>query len=423
MAKKRATKKKGAADPFPWIAADLRALAVPIEDVKPATRNPVKHDDANVDAVARSLQRYGQYVPLLANRRNGEIVIGNARLAAAVLLEWSHVAVIWRDLSDAEAARLAINDNRLPELSEWDEAADVAYFEDVADWEASLLLDELRADEPEEDAAENPEAQLQRAEELRREWGTEVGQLWTAGDHRLVCGDASDAATIERALDGREVDALATDPPYSSGGQFRSDRGQDAAKKYVHGEGKKTRASFGGDNRDQRAFVTWATIWLGTAFRLSRRGAVALVFTDWRQLPTVTDAVQSGGWVWRNLVTWWKPGCRMQRGRFSLSAEYIVFASHGVPTPGEASPPNVLAYPSPRGSEHIAEKPLDLMRELLGVTTPGAVVLDPFAGSGTTLIAAAQLGRVGIGVELSPEYVAIILDRLRAVGLSPELAK
>lgn len=143
-----------------------------------------------------------------------------------------------------------------------------------------------------------------------------------------------------------QIDALITDPPYSSGGQFRGDRMQKTATKYVQSDSAFTnRDEFAGDNRDQRAFLAWSTMWMGQALQIAKPGAVCMIFTDWRQLPTVTDAVQCGGWVWRNLVTWWKPGVRMQRGRFSSSAEYVVYGSHGIPIEGERSPQNVLSFP------------------------------------------------------------------------------
>lgn len=203
------------------------------------------------------------------------------------------------------------------------------------------------------------------------------------------------------------IDGLLTDPPYSSGGQFRSDRNMKTRAKYVQTSSVETfTADFAGDNRDQRAFVTWCSIWLMQALGASHPGAVCCLFTDWRQLPSVTDALQAGGWIWRNLVTWFKPGSRMQFGRFSLSAEYVVYGSSGVPTPGQTSLLNVIECRSVRGQEkqHIAEKPLELMRKLVQITPPGALICDPFMGSGTTGAAAILEGRRFIGIELEDLY-------------------
>ncbi len=94
-----------------------------------------------------------------------------------------------------------------------------------------------------------------------------------------------------------------------------------------------------------------------------------------------------------------KPGVRNQRGRFSASAEYVVYGSHGPVTEGQASPVNVLSHPIDKDRQHIAQKPLAVMKWICGVVPEGAIVLDPFAGSGSTLIAAAQMGHRVIGIE------------------------
>lgn len=230
------------------------------------------------------------------------------------------------------------------------------------------------------------------------------------GDCTLYQGDCLD---IIPALE--KIDAVVTDPPYSSGGQFRGDRTQKTSTKYIQSGSVLTCFDeFSGDNRDQRAFLAWSTMWFTKLLSVSKPGAVLCVFTDWRQLPTMTDAVQCGGWVWKNIVTWWKPGIRMQRGRFSLSSEYIIYASHGVPTEGEKSPQNVLSLAPVDGEtkQHIAQKPIWLLANILGVTELGATVIDPFMGSGTTGVACVQLGRKFIGIEIEPTYFDIACKRI-----------
>jgi site-specific DNA-methyltransferase (adenine-specific) len=224
-----------------------------------------------------------------------------------------------------------------------------------------------------------------------------------------------DCLEVMKQLPDRCVDAVITDPPYCSGGQFRGDRNQKTSTKYIQtGSVETCHVEFTGDNRDQRAFLAWATMWMTQAHRICRPGGIVIVFTDWRQLPTMTDAVQCGGWVWRNLVTWWKPGCRMQRGRFSLSAEYAIYGSKGVPLPGECSPQNVLAMQGVSGADkaHIAEKPVELLEAMVGVTVAESTILDPFCGSGTTCVAAKRLGRHYIGIELDGRYCEIARNRL-----------
>lgn len=224
-----------------------------------------------------------------------------------------------------------------------------------------------------------------------------------------------DCLEVMRGMESGSVDAVVTDPPYSSGGQFRGDRNQRVDAKYVNSDSFDTcRATFSGDNRDQRSFLAWCSLWMGEALRITKPGGVIVCFTDWRQLPTVTDAIQCGGWVWRNIGTWWKPGVRMQRGRFSSSAEYVVYGSSGVPTEGERSPQNVVAVAPVGGEdkEHIAEKPSEVMEWILGVTPKSCMILDPFCGSGTTGVACVQTGRRFIGIEIDEKYAAIARRRI-----------
>lgn len=209
------------------------------------------------------------------------------------------------------------------------------------------------------------------------------------------------------------IGAVVTDPPYSSGGAFRGDRTASVVAKYVNGDTLAYRPDFAGDSRDQRSFMAWATLWLNGARQASFPGAVLCSFIDWRQLPTLTDAVQAGGWTWRNLATWWKPGIRMMRGQFSSSAEYVVYATNGpASTDHDGAQQNVLQCGVVRDKQHIAEKPEAVMRWILSVTEPGCVVLDPFMGSGATARAAMETGRRFVGIEVDERYCEITAKRL-----------
>lgn len=217
-------------------------------------------------------------------------------------------------------------------------------------------------------------------------------------------------------LEASSVDAVVTDPPYSSGGAFRGDRTQKAITKYVQSESQVAGyyQDFTGDNRDQRAFMAWCSLWLCAAAHASDKGAVLCCFSDWRQVPVLTDAIQCGGWTWRNLATWWKPGCRMQKGRFSSSAEFLIYATNGPhESDGECSPQNVFscATMQTENKEHIAEKPEAVLSWAVSVTRGSGLVLDPFMGSGTTGVACIRTGRRFIGIELDPHYFEIAKRR------------
>lgn len=241
---------------------------------------------------------------------------------------------------------------------------------------------------------------------------------WRTRDGRvaLYCGDCLD---VLPTLEAGGVDAVVTDPPYSSGGAFRGDRAASAVSKYVQTQQAEARAGMGfsGDARDQRAFLAWCALWSTACLRAAKDGAVLCCFSDWRQVPILTDAVQAGGWTWRNLCTWWKPGCRMQRGRFSSSAEFIIYATAGPhASDGEASPQNVFqcATLTGRRKTHIAEKPQPVAAWAASVTRKGAAVLDPFFGTGSTALACIQTGRRFIGIEKEPKYFDIAKRRIQA---------
>ncbi len=212
------------------------------------------------------------------------------------------------------------------------------------------------------------------------------------------------------------IGSVVTDPPYSSGGAFRGDRTRSTLSKYVTTDSANSSrlSDFTGDNRDQRSFMAWASLWMLAARHASLPGAGLVSFIDWRQLPTLSDALQAGGWIWRNIATWHKPGVRMQRGMFSGSAEYLLFATNGPKVDHDGAPQNVFVC-QPDGSdakEHIAQKPLAVMRWALSAVPPIGPVLDPFMGAGSTLVAAKNQGMQAVGIDVEERYCEIAARRL-----------
>ncbi len=225
-----------------------------------------------------------------------------------------------------------------------------------------------------------------------------------------------EALAFLASLPDASVDAVITDPPYSSGGAFRGDRTTDPTAKYVPTkEVINFHPTFTGDNRDSRSYGYWCALWLSECLRVTKLGGVLLTFTDWRQLPITTDAIQAGGWVWRGLVVWDKTqGIRPTSGRFRQQAEFVVWGSSG-PLPvdyADAAHPGVFTHSPFRGKEHIAGKPLGLMRDLVKIVPRGGVVLDPFMGSGTTGVAAVMEDRSFIGCEQVEHYVEVARRRI-----------
>lgn len=221
-----------------------------------------------------------------------------------------------------------------------------------------------------------------------------------------------------RQIPSNSVDAVITDPPYSSGGLSLAQRSAPPERKYVHSGTKVQRPTFTGDNRDGRGWAFWATLWLSECLRVVKPSRYALVFTDWRMLPTATDAMQAGGFTWRGIIAWDKTeGSRSPHtGYFRHQCEYVVWGTKGVSkksTWGGPWPGAFRHSVCQSDKHHMTGKPTNLMRDLLQAVPPGGLVLDPFAGSGTTLVAAKLTGRQGIGAELEQSYCAIAAERLR----------
>lgn len=242
------------------------------------------------------------------------------------------------------------------------------------------------------------------------------GRGWT-----LYRGEAID---LLRGLDRGQLDAVITDPPYSSGGFTRADRSGDPEQKYARaGSWQASQlTSFAGDSRDQRAFHLWCALWVGISIRACKPGAIFGAFTDWRQLPTLCDALQIGGVVWRGVGNWVKTTARPQKGRIAAGAEYLVWGSVGsmkVEGNGVCAPGTVWAEPTcyadtVRGDDrkHLTQKPEEVMRWALSIVATGGLVLDPFAGLGSTGVAALQTGRRFIGLEQEEAHLETAARRL-----------
>lgn len=228
-------------------------------------------------------------------------------------------------------------------------------------------------------------------------------------------GDALEAL---RLVPDNSIGALITDPPYSTGGMMRGDRTVSTNEKYSKAVGQ-VQADFSGDNRDQRSFEYWCVLWLAEARRAAIAGAPIVQFTDWRQLPTTTDAIQAGGWVWRGLGVWSKgDACRPQMGRFRNGAEYFVWGTNGPSLDLESVGclPGVMECFTPPTSErvHLTQKPERIMEWVCSIAPPNSLIVDPFCGSGTTGVAALRKGHRFLGFELSPHYAKTARERLDA---------
>ena len=254
---------------------------------------------------------------------------------------------------------------------------------------------------------------------------------WTSRDgrHALYLGDCLD---VLPGLAPGSVGAVVTDPPYSSGGMYRSDRMKDTRTKYQLSSVVDEKPLFSGDNRDQRSWCLWCCLWMGLLRRTCRSGAVLATFTDWRQLPTATDAIQAAGWLWLGIASWDKVDSRPMPNRFRQQTEFLVWGSNGprpcVTSPGTSYHAGAWSVRPPKSDrEHSTQKPVKLLEMIVAIADDDDLVLDPFAGSGTTGVACIRTGRRFIGVELEPRYADIAvrrmereLERRPLPGMEPE---
>ena len=243
-----------------------------------------------------------------------------------------------------------------------------------------------------------------------RGWSVRVERI---GGATLYCGDCLDILP-ELA---EKADIIITDPPYSSGGLMRSDRSADSGTKYTN----KAWRAFSGDNRDQRAFTLWCSVWHSQLLKNAAPGAMLFCFIDWRNLPCMADALQVGGWVWRGIIPWNKViNVRPQRGYFRAQCEYILWATAG-PVVGDGYGWGFFSVPAPTSKQriHPTEKPVDLLTPLLGVHK-GRTILDPFMGSGTTGVAALKEGRRFSGIEQDEYWFDVACRRLETAAKEAE---
>lgn len=232
--------------------------------------------------------------------------------------------------------------------------------------------------------------------------------------NRIIQGDCLETL---RLLPNNSIDAVITDPPYCSGGRSIGAKIQKTTNKYENNP--QGRPDFLGDAKDGRSWLMWCNLWIAECFRTLKEGGYFLMFCDWRQMPTATDALQIGGISWRGVIVWNKGlGSRApHKGYFRHQCEFILWGTKG-PCNIQNNGPFPGCYEEhvrQSDKHHIAGKPTALMEELCKVIPYDGIILDPFAGSGTTCVAALKTGHQYIGIEKMPEYCEISNQRLRQI--------
>jgi len=375
-----------------------------IGQLTPDPKNARRHNPRNIGMIVDSLQKVGAARSIVIDEED-VILAGNGVIEAAAeagiesvrVIEASGneiIAVRRRGLTEEQKTLLKYYDNRTAELADWD-AAQI-----VADLEADVDLSGLWSDEEIaelvagviEEPPEAPEPQIDRAEELREKWQTARGQVWEIGKHRLMCGDSTSKEDVAKLMRGVRADLLATDPPYNVGIEY--------------GEGVNDSKA----EPDYEAFTrSWFEVWQ----TVSQRQIVTPGCNNLARWLRYFDPYHVAAWTKANAMThgkiaqWccWEPilffGERWNRTRPNDVFDYPIGKQDGV-------------------ANHPCPKPLKMWANMLEHYCENTVA-DAFVGSGTTMVAAEQLGRLCYGMEISPAYVGVTLERLSQMGLIPQL--
>lgn len=459
------------------IAPDLKTLEVEIDTLQPDPENARKRTDENIAAIRASFEAFGQQRPLLVFRfkRNERptVISGNGGYLAAKALGWPTVAASHFNGTAEEARAYAIADNRTAEMSEWDAAVlglqveasrAHAHLAAVMD---SLNLDDLLAQYEEEEQAEDHVEQPKSTIAKR-------GDRWMLGPHRLACGDARDPAVLEWILEGEAPACVFTDPPYgvsyeSSSGKHDAIAGDDlrgdaliallqevftpiakavrpTAAWYVW-HASSTREEFAWALKAagliEHQYLIWAkpAAVLGHAdyqwshepcFYMSRAGERPQFYGD-RAQSTVWRFVARTDSGMRAAVI--SPGILLSDGRGATiyvttqrpkkrTRAARIAPGFGVLLTPETSDTTIWEVGRESKAEHPTQKPVELVvRALANSTAAGQTVLDPFMGSGSTIMGAERTGRRAVGCELSPAYVDYAIARWeKATGRKAERA-
>lgn len=405
-----------------------------VSALTPNPRNARKHPAKQIAQLAANIDRFGFTIPILVDQDN-MILAGHGRLDAAKKLGLDQIPVIRHDfLNDAERRAFALADNRLAELSSWDEEILKSELEIL--FEGGFDISEIGFSTADLDFAivEDDEVKPSKIEAVELpdpavEPVTRPGDLWLAGPHRVICGDARDVTTWEKLLGDDRADIVLADPPYNV-----------AINGHVSGTGRHREFAFASGEMSPPEFAHFLRSTFRNCVGFSRAGSIHYHCMDWRHMREMLDAADGVYDQFKQLIVWKKSQGAM--GTFYRSQHELVFVfksgkgqhinNFGLGETGRYRT-NVVEYEGcntfRKGREadlaaHSTVKPTAMFADfLLDCSNRGDLVVDPFLGSGTTVLAAHKTGRRGAGIEVDPLYVDTALKRLKAMsGIEATLA-
>jgi len=371
-------------------------------------QNARKHDEKNLEAIVGSLRQFGQRKPIVVSQGN-IVVAGNGTVEAAKRLGWESIEIVripdgW---TEDQIKAFALADNRSAELATWDvQVLNKQLMElDAVEFDIKELgfeLPQVLELEIAEDADEVPENADARVK---------IGDVWQLGNHRLVCGDGTSIDTYEKLLGDEKVDLVWTDPPYGVA--------------YV---GKtKDALTIENDTLDAKQLESFLRDAFTAVFASTKPGACWYVASPSGNLFQSFSIPLTELEVWKHTLVWVKDVLVMGRADYHYRHESIFYgwtpgAAHQ--TPPDRKQDTIWEFPKPRANrEHPTMKPVELIvRAINNSSRAKELVLDPFGGSGSTLIAAEQTQRHARLIELDPKYCDVILARWeKLTGKTAEL--
>lgn len=367
---------------------------VKVTDLIDNPRNWRKHPDAQRNALGGLLDSVGWADAVLARETDEGLMLIDGHLRKELAAD-SKVPVLVLDVTEAEADLILATHDPLTSMAETDQALldELVQGLDIENDETQKMLDELASDpviEAEEDELPEPPADPI----------TKTGDLWKLGDHRLLCGDATSADDVARLMDGAKADIWLCDPPYN-----------------VDYTGKTKEAlKIENDGMEDLRFRSFLVTAFDLALSNTKAGGAFYIWHADSEGYNFRGAIFDCGETVRQCLIWVKQTMVMGRQDYQWKHEPCLYgwksgAAHSWHTDRKQT--TVLEFDRPsRSVEHPTMKPVELFAYLLSnSSSKNDVVLDPFLGSGTTMIAAEQLGRKCYGMELSPAYCDVIIKR------------
>jgi DNA modification methylase len=393
--------KKRATPPSAAALSELAAEWVHPSALKLWANNPRKNDGEPVNKVIESIKTFGFGAPIVARRANKEIIAGHTRWKAATKMNLERVPVRFLDITERQAHLLALADNKLGEFADWDDEAVHAILA-TYDTGDQLLAgwDDKAMRELERVIRGNGELIDDAVPAPPKNPITKPGDLWVLGKHRLVCGDSTDAKVVSLAVVKLKPFIMVTDPPYGVNydPEWRKEAGLNNSDR------------MGKVENDSKA--SWIAV-----YKLFT-GDVAYVWCGSLQSPLVAKELDAVTLERRSLIIWDKPALVISRGHYHWKHEtcwYAVRKGKSARWCGDRTSSTVWEIARKDGSDetvHSTQKPVECMgRPIRNHGIAGDVVYDPFCGSGTTLVAAEQLERTCVALELSPAYCDVIVER------------